>query len=242
MVGIIDASIIDPTLEAMRTSAEKNQRKESRNYVGASGIGKECARQIWYNYKGFSSKPIPSSGLFNIEDGYRTEELTANRLKMVDGIELVTHRKNGEQFGFSDLNNKFKGHCDGFIRGLIQAPKTEHVWECKSSGHKAFSAFKKAKEKFGDKNALKEWNYTYYVQAQLYMHYFGMSRHYTTVALSGGRDYLSCRTEYKESIALKYIERAKGIINAVEPPKRIREEPDYYICKMCNFKEICHNE
>jgi len=104
----------------------------------------------------------------NFEDGHRTEELTAARLRLVPGIELWTHDENGQQFGFSIFNGEFQGHCDGVIRGLIQAPKSNHVWECKASNERKYVGFQSAKAKFGEKLALKNWNETYFVQAQLY--------------------------------------------------------------------------
>lgn len=230
----------DPTLEAMERAIEEAQDRSRRDYVGASSIGNPCARQIWYEYNGYPRPLFPASALMNFEDGHRTEDLTADRIRMVDGIELHTHKPDGQQWGFSVLNNKFRGHCDGFIRGLKQAPKTPHVWEAKACNQKKYNEFKATKQKYGEKQTLENWNYTYFVQAQLYMHYFDLKRHYTTVALAGGREYDSCRTEYQKNIALKYIDRAEKIINATQPPPRLSEESDYYICKWCAFSGECH--
>jgi len=231
----------DPTLEAMKRVIEGKQHLEQpRNYLGASLIGSECARRIWYTYNKFHCEPFSAQTLMNFEDGHRTEDLTAERLKSVKGITLRTHNTSGKQFGFSVFDGKFKGHYDGLILGLLQAPKTWHVWENKCSGDKKWKEFKRCKEKHGEKETLKNWSYPYYVQAQLYMHYEGMDRHYLTLAYAGGRNYESCRTEYDEAVASKYIERAHKIIEAKNEPPRIREEQDYYICKMCPYRAECH--
>lgn len=224
----------------MEKAIEAAQETERRNYVGASSIGNDCARQIYYEYNGYPRPLFPAKALMNFDDGHRTEELTAARLRMVQGIELHTHKPDGTQWGFSALGDRFKGHCDGFIRGLKQAPVTPHVWECKASGQKKFNEFQNVKAKYGEKATLENWNFTYYVQSQIYMHYFDLKRHYTTVALAGGREYDSCRTEYKQEVALKYIDRAEKIINATQPPPRISEQSDFYLCKWCAFKEVCH--
>jgi len=124
----------DPTLQAMYLAIEQEQHKrDKRDYLGASLIGNECVRQIWYNYNNFPRKPFNAETLMNFEDGHRTEELTAERLKATPGIELITHGPDGKQLGFSALGGKFKGHYDGKIRGLIQAPKSWHIWEGKSA-------------------------------------------------------------------------------------------------------------
>lgn len=240
MVSLPQSFIEDPTLSAMRKVLEDNQDASRRNYLGASEIGDPCARKIWYNYNNYPRKRIESPGLMAIEDGHRTEDLTAARLRMVGGIHLVTHNSDGSQMGFSDFGGKFKGHLDGLIVGLLQAPKKWHVWENKSCGHKKFQEFKNAKNKYGEKDALENWNFIYYIQHQIYMHYYECNRGYLTVAYSGGRDYESCRTEYKRDVALQYIDRAKSIIEATQPPKKISEQSDYYMCRFCPFADICH--
>ena len=232
----------DPTLAAMKAIiAEKENSKPRRSYLGASLIGNPCPRQIWYTYKDYKPEPHSARTAMRFEDGHRTEDLTAERLRLVPGIELWTHDENGNQFGFSAFDGKFKGHCDGIINGLLQAPKTTHIWEAKSCEEKKYNEFHKAKTKYGEKQALKNWNENYYIQAQLYMHYMKLDRHYTTVALAGGRDYNSCRTEYNDATALWAIERAEKIINAKAPPARINEKPDFYICRWCEFKDICRS-
>jgi hypothetical protein len=231
----------DPTITAMKAAmVEIDAKKPKRGYLGASSIGAPCARKVWYQYKGYAAPPFDAETLMNFDDGHRTEELTAARLRLVPGIELWTHDDNGKQFGFSIFNGEFRGHCDGVIRGLIQAPKSNHVWECKAANAKKYAEFQSAKAKWGEKLALKNWNETYFIQAQLYMHFLKIDRHYLTVALAGGRDYDSCRTEYEPDKAEWAIDRAAKIIAAKEPPPKINEKPDFYICRFCNYREECH--
>lgn len=230
----------DPTLKAMRIAIEGEPRTQ-RTYIGASSIGNPCARQIWYGYKGYNRTPFTADTLMRFEDGHRTEDLTAKRLRMVKGIELQTHNDSGEQLGFSALGGEFKGHYDGIIYGLLQAPNAPHIWECKASGEKQFKNFQTVKAKSGDKDTLRNWNATYYAQAQVYMHYSGIDRHYLTISLSGGREYDSCRTNYDEIIAHRYIERAQRIIDAKNPPQRVKDDAEYYLCNWCDFKEVCYD-
>lgn len=245
MVMLPGAIVGDPTIAAMKAAIKAKHDAENvkRDYLGASLIGRPCSRQIWYDYTSGSAASFEAETLMRFEDGHRTEDLTAARLRLVDGIELITHRDDGSQYGFEALGGKFKGHVDGLIRGLIQAPKAWHVWECKAVGQKGFDDFKRTKLTRGDKAALKNWNEVYFVQAQLYMHYFEIDRHYMTVALAGGRDYDSCRTEYQREIALKYIERAEKIISMKRPPERIGgARPDFFVCKMCSYSGQCYGE
>jgi hypothetical protein len=242
MADLTKLNITDPTIQAMKAKIVELQDKRSRDYLGASLIGNPCSRQIWYVYNKYPKADFTAETLLRFEDGHRSEDLTAQRLRLVDGIELHTHKPDGTQYGFVDFDGKFKGHIDGLIRGLKDCPKTPHIWENKSAGYKKFNEFEKCLREYGSKQALKNWNENYYIQAQIYMHYFDMRRHYLTVGLSGGTDYLACRTEYDEATAKMAIEKARYIIEATEPPEKISEKPDFYICSWCDFKGICHNE
>ena len=230
----------DPTLDAMRAACEERAAAEPRRrYVGASSIGDPCARKIWYGFHGYDAEPISSSGLFAIEDGHRSEELIASRLRLVPGIELWTHKDDGTQWGFEDFDGQYRGHIDGVIRGLIQAPVAPHIWESKSCNPKKFAAFQKAKTTFGEKQALRNWDIVYFGQAQTYMRYFNLTRHYLTVCTPGGRDIDSCRTEFDPVLAEGLAQKAQRIIKAKEPPERIGKA-DYFLCRMCRFKGVCH--
>ncbi len=231
----------DPTLEAMRRACElAGNTEKKRDYIGASAIGNPCARQIWYDYKQYPKAPFKAETLWNFEDGHRVEDIIAARLRMVPGIELWTHDVDGKQFERTAFGGKFKAHPDGIVLGLLQSPKTITVWENKCSAQKKFNEFQNCKAKFGDKQTLKNWSEVYWIQAQILMKLFGMTRHYLTIALAGGREMDSCRTEYQPEIAEKYLDRAGKLLEATVEPPRISDKKDFYICAYCSFKEICH--
>jgi len=237
----------DPTLEAVKQAMQKKHELEpQRDYLGASLIGEQCARKIWYSINqdklSIKIKPFEFTTLAAFEDGHRTEQLIIDRLRMVEGIEIWDKDQNGNQFGFSHLGGKLKGHRDGIIRGILQAPKTTHVLEIKCSAEKKFGELKTALAAHGEKKALKVWNEQYFIQAQLYMHFMQLDRHYLVCALSGGRDMVSCRTEYEAEVAMKYIDRAEKIINSRAEPPRISDKPDFWICRFCNYAEHCHKK
>src|SRR5262249_17518999 len=97
-----------------------------------------------------------------------------------------------------------------------------------------------ALEKFGEKQALEKYDPKWYCQAQVYMGYFDYKRHYLTVCSAGLRGYLSCRTEFDAPFFAAQRIRAKRILDYAEPPARIHADPSFYLCKMCEFREVCH--
>lgn len=228
----------DPTLEAMKRAYMENNQEDRRNYVGASSVGKPCARAIWYDFNGYPKPPHEVDTLWRFADGHRTEALVIERLRMVKGLQVWDTKPDGTQFGFSALEGKFKGHIDGVILGLLQAPKTPHVLEVKCTSK--LKEFQKAKQAYGEKRALQKWNEVYFGQAQLYMHYLKLGRHYTVVASEGGREVDSCRTEYQPEVAEQLIDKADKIISSKTEPMRVSDKPDFFVCKMCEFRKVCH--
>jgi hypothetical protein len=136
--------LIDPTLEAMNKAMElKQQLEKPRNYLGASEIGHDCQRYLFYSFRNACKKTISAKGLKAIQDGYDQEAKTIERLRDLPFIQLVNDDGEGNQIGFKALLDHFCGHCDGMILGLLQAPKTWHVFEHKSVNEKKFNELKK---------------------------------------------------------------------------------------------------
>lgn len=235
---------VDPTLAAVdRALEEANLRNHKpRPYIGFSEIGEPCERKIWFRYNNNATpRRIGAKGLRCIQDGFAGEDVMAARLRMVQGVDLWTE-EDGKQFGVEDLDGKFGGHCDGVIKGLLQAPKTPHIWEHKQVNEKKFAELEKYKSTVGEKEALKNWDIIYYAQAVLYMYYFDLSRHYLTVATPGGRDYTSCRTEANNPMAKALRGKAERILSATRAPVGISNDPTFYKCKWCDFKDECHKK
>jgi len=233
----------DPTLDAAFAAMEAaNHTDPPRPYLGMSAIGEECERRLWYSFRwcmpagnGFDAK-----GLSNVQDGHRSEDVMAERLRMVPGVELWTvDPTTNRQFGFADVGGHFRGHCDGLMRGLLQAPKAMHVWEHKAS-EKGPAELAKHKS-VDEKSALQKWNATYYGQAVLYMHKAEVTRHYLTCSSPGARlPITSVRTDANPAEAARLIAKAERIVYASEPLARLSEDPAFYKCKFCPAAEVCH--
>jgi hypothetical protein len=244
LMATLPTTTPDPTIDAMLAAVEAANRLERpRPYLGMSGIGMECERRLWYQFRwclpaggGFDSK-----SLLNFADGHATEDVMAARLRTVPGVELYTiDPSTGRQFGFVSVGGHFRGHSDGMMRGVLQAPKAWHVWEHKAS-EKGPADLARAKDKLGEKNALASWSGTYYAQAVLYMHHAQVDRHYLTCSSPGGRlPITTVRTNAAPDVAAKLTEKAERIIYAAEPLGRLSEDPAFWTCKGCPAATICH--
>jgi len=231
----------DPTLEACDRVLENHEaQKKPREYLGMSQIGDSCSRKLWYGFRFAGREKFDAATLKRFEDGHRTEDLIIKRLRMLDGITLISHNKDGSQIGYKDHDGHFSGHLDGDIIGILQAPKTAHVLEVKCCSEKKFNELKKAVTELGEKQALKKWNSVYHTQGQLYCHYHNRTRHYLVVATPGGRDWMGVRTDYDAAHAIQAIAKAKRIIGSNEPPDRLSNDPSYFECRYCAHSGICH--
>ena len=230
-----------PTLDAVDREIEARQDRSRRGYLGMSSIGKSCERALWLSFRWAFSTNFKAQTLKLFDDGHRGEDIQAERLRLVPTIELLTHDEDGQQFGFSDFGGHFKGHMDGGIKGILQAPKTWHVWEHKQTAEKKQAKLEKLKAE-NEKAALEQWDYIYFAQGILYMHYSGMTRHYLTAASPGGRHTIAVRTNADDKVAIQLKTKAQRIIKANTLPEGISDSPAYYECKWCDYYMLCHGK
>lgn len=242
MAKIPPQPVNDPTLDAIAAAIENvNNLERPRPYLGMSAIGMDCERFLWLNFRwaGPAGGGFDAKALCNFADGHAAEDQMAERLRMVPGVEIYTvDPSTGKQFGWSDLGGHFRGHIDGALRGVLQAPKAWHIWEHKAS--EKVGALLKFKAE-GEKEALAKWNPTYYAQAVLYMHYGQMDRHYLTCTSPGGRmPWASVRTDANPAEVERLIGKAERIIFGAEPPAKLSEDPAHWKCKGCAMASQCH--
>ena len=233
------------TIHKIYNSYEERQRQSPpRLHLGASEIGKECERQIWYSYR-WAKETTFSGRMLRLFDTGKLEE---NRL-IADlnsiGVDVrAFDLKSGRQFRMELFGGHFGGSLDGLCLGIHEAPKSWHVLEMKTHNEKSFKSLVDKGVQISKPE--------HYAQMQIYM---GMS-HEQTIPLVGKpidrAFYFSVNKNtdelYTERVMYDPIEyeknkaKAKRIIFSDKPSPKISPDENFYICKMCNFKEICHSK
>lgn len=246
MASLKDALAVDPTLLAADRALEAKEAASPyrSQKLAMSQVGGSCQRFMWYNFRWAFKEAFNAISLKRFADGYHVEDLMAERLRLVPGIELITKDPaTGKQFAYIDCDGHAKGKCDGKITGILQAPVKKHIFEAKAVAEKKLAEFRKIKAELGEKLTLKKWNETYYGQAQLYMFYEGTDRHYMVVASPGLRDWDSCRTDLDIAYVTMLRARMSRIIKSNEPLDRAGNgKPDWWECKNCAAFGICHEK
>jgi hypothetical protein len=222
---------IDKALQA------ENAKQPLRNYLGASGVGAECERQIQYGYYHTpkdEGKDFPGRILRIFERGHQMEDNLARWMRL-GGCELQTADDEGKQFGFEA--GILKGHCDGIITGGPDCfGPFPRLWESKCIGDKYWKALVKS-------NLRKE-RPVYYAQCQIYMHYFGLMEYPALFSAINANDMqvywesIEYDPEYFKMLEIK-IQRIIDASQNSEILPRYRNDPTYFSCKWCDWYERC---
>jgi len=225
--------LASPTVDAIYTAYEQ-ERESFRSHLGASVIGKECERELWYSFR-WCTKPSFSGRMLRLFDtGKREEERLINDLRRI-GVEVHERDlESGRQFSFSDFGGHFAGSIDAAALGILEAPAAWHLVECKTANTKRYDLL----ARHGVKSAAFE----HFCQMQVYMLYFGFDRAlYLACCKDDDRLYAE-RIHADPAFATALKEKARRIIAAASPPTRISEDSSWWKCKCCDHRATCQEE
>lgn len=212
--------------------AQLNDR-QSRGYMGMSGIGEPCARKVWYRFRNYEERggnPFKQDDhegrkYLIFEMGNKVEDI------VVEAIEKAGYKVAEAQQAYQDHNGYFKGHCDGVL--LDDLERKKYMLEIKSANKSRFDKFQSM--------GVEKMSPTYWAQIHLYMHYSRIKNGLFLIFNKDNSDIYIEPVEYKLSVARKYIDRAEDILNANEPPEKIGKNEKSKECIFCDFKYLCHD-
>jgi len=209
---------------------EKNQDTSLRPHLGASIIGRECARQIWYLFRWVKNEKRCARKLRIFDRGKKEEDRVKQWFDNAD-IKLWTHNSKGYQYTISDCGGHFAGSLDGVTFNIPDLPNKYLVVEMKTHNEKSF----KKLQREGVEKAHKE----HYVQGTVYA-YKKKLNYVLYIAVNKNNDSIYYEVfKIKNSVAKHYIKRANRIIYSDEAPPRIANTIMFYKCKMCPFQDVC---
>lgn len=202
---------------------------ELRKHLGASVIGKPCARQAWYSFRWtFKENHTPRMRrLFN--RGHREEERFIAYLRGAGWTVWEADPHTGKQFRISDWN----GHFGGSLDGIAWHPDFGYfLAEFKTHNAKSFAKLKTE----GVRKAKPE----HFVQMSTYGAYRRL-QYAIYMAVNKDDDDLHIEVvELDERLAKEIMNKAGDIITTQIPPKKLNNSETYFDCKYCAAKGICH--
>ena len=224
--------VTSQTREAIFASYESESGDGFRSHLGASLIGKECERALWFDFRWVTRAKHPGRLLRLFETGQLEEARLVQNLRKTGATVLEVDPETGRQFNVKAHGGHFGGSLDGIAINLLEAPKTWHVLEFKTHSTKSFTDL--LSKKVRDSKPL------HFAQMQIYMHMMGIPRAMYLAVCKENDDVYVERVELDSVFAKGLVEKAQRIIFATTPPQRISNDPCWYQCRMCDHAPVCH--
>lgn len=222
----------------------KEADKPSRQYVGASSIGRPCEREIQLGYIHANGlgiqddpEPFPAKLLRTFAAGHVFEDMLVD-LMSAAGFDMKVKKADGGQFGFSVLAGRLKGHVDGIIHGGPLPLEYPCIWEAKSLNNKSWKDTV-AKGVAGSKPV-------YAAQIAINQTYLELGSPAVFTAIN--KDTSEIHHElvpFDAKLAQDMSDRAVRIIKTTETGRllpRSFSSPDHFQCRFCRWSETCWNK
>ena len=216
-----------------------------RKHLGASIIGSECKRYLWYTFRWCFSQQFDGrmQRLFN--RGHREE---ARFIGWLRGSGFTVYDKEtpdvfnekgeviteGKQFRVSDVMGHFGGSCDGVTYfPITYAIDMAVLLEFKTHG--TGKNFQKLKDE-----GVQLSKFQHYAQMSVYGYKMNLS-HALYMSINKNDDDIHVEVvELDHTLGKQMILRAEQIITSEIPPARISDNPTFFKCKFCPAYKLCH--
>lgn len=211
---------------------ELGDQQEPREHLGASILGDNCRRRLWYSFRWCTDSVFPGRIHRVFDRGNLEEPRAVSDLRSIGCEVHEVDPDTGEQFRVSFAGGHGGGSLDGCILGVPEAPKTWHVLEIKTMSEKYFRKL----ERFG----VKETYPKHYAQMVIYMHLTGMTRAIYFGCNKNDDDLHTERIKEDKQLAEKLIKKGEVIIRSTVPLSKVSDDANSMDCKFCGHKELCH--
>jgi len=206
-----------------------------RWHLGASVIGNECDRAIWYTFRWASPDTRDGRMKRLHERGKKEEERINEYLKGIGFSLWDKDPSTGKQFRISF----HKGHFGGSSDGLFQLPPRYQrpgffVPEYKTSGTgAAFNNY--------EKKGVEVHKEAYFLQHSIYGYGFKVKQGMFLAVNKNDDDIHVEFVDLDFQKAEAGIRRAGNIITTDYAPAKISSKVSFHKCVMCDHKDVCHN-
>jgi len=126
--------------DLMPTASDAYSTKEEdfRNHLGASLIGRECARELWFSFHWCTLERFDGRMLRLFNTGHLAEPKMVALLKLI-GCQVWQIDAYGRQFRINGHRGHFGGSMDGVAVGIPDLPEgVAAITEFKTHGDKSF--------------------------------------------------------------------------------------------------------
>ncbi len=223
--------VVTVDLEWLRAKVDEVSLKprEFRKHLGASELGKECHRQVFYKFRWMVLEEVEPRMQRLFDRGEREEAIMIDLIRRTGATVYAIDGATAKQYRVSD----FEGHFGGALDSIVVWPNCDPAnLEGKTYNEERFRKLKKEGVRVSAP--------TYYSQMQDYMGHMKLA--YTLFfAVNKNDDEIYYEIIFFDAAEFDRLQSLAGaIIMAERPPAKISEKPTFYICKMCAAHDICH--
>lgn len=206
-----------------------------RTHLGASVIGRECSRQLWFMFRWVLAEVFDGRKLRLFQRGHLEEARFIQYLRGIGATVLEADPDTGEQFRISAV----MGHFGGSLDGQIVLPEKYGVafgmlseYKTKGTGPMFNKLSKDGVQLVSPEHFAQMCSY-----GEKYGHKYAL---YMAVNKNDDDIYVEIvRLDW--TLAVELENKAHDIITAQTPPVRIAQSPAYLTCKFCHFSDVCFN-
>lgn len=222
-----------PTVEAIYAAYEADAGDGWRDHLGASLIGKECERALWYDFR-WVTRPQHTGRILRLfETGQLEEARIVRNLRRTGATVLDVDPETGRQWRVEAHGGHFAGSLDAVAIGLLEAPKTWHVVEFKTHSAQSFAELKR--------DGVQRSKPRHWAQMQVYLHLTGITRAmYVAVRKDTDEVYIE-RLPADCAEGARLLAKAERVTSAQHPPPRISDDPSWWQCRLCEHHALCHD-
>lgn len=210
-----------------------------RSHLGASLIGHECSRHLWYVFRWAKAEKFDARMLRLFQRGHLEERRFIEYLRGIEW-EVYDTTRYDEQYRVAAVMGHFGGSLDGMGRPekklhAVEDDADAFLLEFKTAGTGA--GFNALGEKGVRRAKPQHW-------AQMCI--YGALRklkHAIYMAANKNDDSIHCEVvELDWNYGNELVGKAHAIIMSQEPPQRIAQTPAFHVCKFCHHQGICFRD
>ena len=205
-----------------------------RNHLGASELGEECWRKLWYGFRWVKQERFDGRMLRLFNVGHSAEPRFITYLRGI-GFEIKEFAEDGKQFRISGA----MGHYGGSLDGMCKPPARYQL----SSDLVLLNEYKTNNTGTGftkvESEGVAKAKPRHYAQMSQYGYKYGLRYGLYMIENKNDSDITFKIVELDWNLGAQLEKKANDIIFSKEPSPRISENPAMFNCKYCHQKGIC---
>jgi hypothetical protein len=219
------------TVDAIYQSYEAKQDSGYREHLGASLIGEECERALWYSFRWATRASFTGRMLRLFQTGQLQEDRLVTDLRNIGVIVMSVDPDNGAQWRVRDDTGHFGGSMDSVGVGFPEAPQTWHLIEFKTHNLKSFASLKK--------DGLQKTKPRHWAQMQTYLHLAQIERGIYLAVCKDNDEIYQERLHADPEEGARLVAKAQRVIKSPTPLSRIAHSETWYACRFCDHHPVC---